>query len=471
MSKYKRLASDTILFAISNFGSKLLTFLLTPLYTTILTTEQYGIADLIIVTINLIYPIFTLAISDAVLRYAFNKDISKSNVLNNSLLLVIFSSLILICGYPIVRLLSPELKEYWWFFIFTYVTFNIHNCISNFIKGLEKSRLFAIQGVIQSITIVICNIILLLGFKLGLKGYLLSIIIGYFVPTIVMLSFGNLLKYIATFSIDYNLYREMFKYSIPMISTILAWSVNTYIDKYMIIGVLGLSESGLYSVAHKIPTILTTMTMLFVQAWQLFAISNYKSKDESIYYTEIYSVYNLIGMLICMFIIPFSKMISSILFANAYFEAWIFIPMLMIAALFSSYAAFLASAFRASKRTAELSISAITGGIVNIVLNFLLINLIGTVGAAISTAISFTVIWVIRLITIQKIVKVKINALKTFGSYVLLYVISIVTILEINHYIMVIFLLQIIVLFINFPDLSSISNKLLQYLRIKLKSN
>ena len=58
--KYKTLFTDTAAFTISNFASKILVFLLLPLYTAILSTEEYGIADLITNTVNVVYPILTL---------------------------------------------------------------------------------------------------------------------------------------------------------------------------------------------------------------------------------------------------------------------------------------------------------------------------------------------------------------------------------------------------------------------------
>ena len=70
--KYKRLFSDTILFAISKFGSKILTILLVPLYTSVLSTEDYGTADIIITTACILYPILTLSISDATLRFTLD---------------------------------------------------------------------------------------------------------------------------------------------------------------------------------------------------------------------------------------------------------------------------------------------------------------------------------------------------------------------------------------------------------------
>ena len=136
--KIKTLVKDTGLFAISNFGSKILVFLLTPLYTSILTTEEYGIADLITTTISFIYPILTLAIADATLRYALDKGNDKRKVLNNSILLTLLSIAVLLLFKPAIMLVSQTIGHYWTIFVITYALFNIHNCISNYIVSCPK---------------------------------------------------------------------------------------------------------------------------------------------------------------------------------------------------------------------------------------------------------------------------------------------------------------------------------------------
>ena len=77
MNKYKKLLTDTGLFVVSNFASKLLIFLLLPLYTNVLSTEEYAVADLITTTINLTFPVLTLSITEATLRFAFDKNVKK----------------------------------------------------------------------------------------------------------------------------------------------------------------------------------------------------------------------------------------------------------------------------------------------------------------------------------------------------------------------------------------------------------
>ena len=66
---YRRLLSNTVLFSVSTFGSKILLFLLTPFYTSILTAAEYGVTDLIIQTGNVLIPLVSMGIINAVLRF------------------------------------------------------------------------------------------------------------------------------------------------------------------------------------------------------------------------------------------------------------------------------------------------------------------------------------------------------------------------------------------------------------------
>ena len=147
-TKSKQLAIDTVLFGISTFGSKILVFLLTPLYTAVLLTEEYGIADLINTTVNLLYPIITLAMTDATLRYALDKKCSKNAVFGNSVVIIGASSAVLLAFYPVISMVNTEitvqLTKYWWYFAATYIMYVFHLCFANFIKGTGKALIIFI---------------------------------------------------------------------------------------------------------------------------------------------------------------------------------------------------------------------------------------------------------------------------------------------------------------------------------------
>ena len=120
---YKKLFNDTIVFAIGNFGSKILTFLLVPLYTSLLTTEQYGTADLITTTVSLLCPVLTLTIYEAILRFALDKKYNSSVVFNSALLLTIVGTLALVLFSPLVFSINWYLSDYWFFLLLIWVKF------------------------------------------------------------------------------------------------------------------------------------------------------------------------------------------------------------------------------------------------------------------------------------------------------------------------------------------------------------
>jgi len=422
MNKYRKLMTDTALFTISNFASKALVFVMLPLYTNILTTEEYAIADLITTTINLIFPILTLSITEAVLRFAFDKGIKRNEILSTATLLLMSSTVLLILFKPIVEKIpaASTFNEYWWYFVVCYVVIALQHIFSYYSRGCDKTKVFAISGIVHTVVIVASNIVCLVVLKWGLFGYLFSMILSYILTTLYIIIRGSFLKDLLHFHINTDVMKQMLQYSIPMIPTIIAWWFMQTSDKYMVIWKLGLSQSGIYSVSYKIPSILTIVSTLFTQAWQISAISNYGEKDNANFVATVYKYFHMVCILACAVLILFSKFIGSILYAKDYFVAWKCVPILLIAYVFSGLSGFLASIFTASKKTNYLFVSTSVGAITNVLLNLTFIDWLGIQGAAYTTLIGFFITWVIRLKVSGTILKIDIPMIKHLIIYVIL---------------------------------------------------
>lgn len=415
-NRYKKLFTDTGLFAISNFGSKILTFLLVPLYTSVLTTEEYGSADILTTTVNLLYPVLTLSIFDATLRFALDKRYDKIAVFSTSIILTALASVILLLGTPFINGTDSLFGHYWWYFVGIFITTSAQMCLSNYIKGCNKTKIFAIQGILYTVVFLLLNILFLLYVKIGLPGYLLSMIIACSASCIYMLFASKCYMDLIPFTFDKIVGKEMLAYSVPMIPTSIAWWINASADKYMILGLVGVSANGLYGVAHKIPTIFSTFSNLFSQAWRISAISTYDEADKQAYYTKIYRMYSLICIYGCIALTFTSQLIAKILFKTDYYQAWVLIPPLVIAALFEAYAGFLASIYAAAKKTKFLSVSTCVGAVINIILNLALIKTLGTIGAPIATMLSFVVVWLMRLKVMKSFMPINVNIGKSIAS-------------------------------------------------------
>lgn len=417
--RYRKLFTDTGLFAISNFGSKILTFLLVPLYTSVLTTEEYGSADILITTVNLIYPILTLSVFDATLRFALDKKYDKKAVFSTSVLLTVVATILLLIATPLLNGTDNLIGRYWWYFVGILVTTALQMCLSNYIKGCDKPKIFAIQGLIYTVVFMLLNIVFLVVVKIGLDGYLLSMIIACAVSCFYMIIASKCYADLVPLIFDKSVCRDMLAYSIPIIPTSIAWWINASADKYMILGLIGVSANGLYGVAHKIPTIFSTFSNLFSQAWRISAISSYDESDKQEYYSKVYKMYFLVCIYGCLVLTFASQFIAGILFKNDYYQAWVLVPPLVIAALFEAYAGFLASIYAAAKKTKFLSVSTCVGVIINIVLNFALIKLLGSIGASLATMLSFVIVWLMRLKVMGSFMPININIPRNILSVVI----------------------------------------------------
>lgn len=414
--RYKKLFTDTGLFALSNFGSKMLTFLLLPVYTSVLSTEEYGSADIVITTINLLYPILTLSIYDATLRFTLDKKYDKRSVFCITLIFTCFATLCFLLATPFFLGRGTLFGSYGWCIFGLFVSTCFQMCLSYYIKGCGQTKIFAVQGILYTLVCLSSNIVLLVYLRIGLTGYFLSMIIAGAISSIYMLFVSKCYRDFILFKFDKKTCKEMLKYSIPMIPTTIAWWVNASADKYMILGLIGVGANGLYGVAHKIPTVFSTFSNLFSQAWRISAISSFDDEDKQAYYQKVYKIYSLICIYGCTCIIFASELLAKLLFKADYYMAWTFVPPLILAALFEAYAGFFASIYAAAKRTTFLSVSTGIGAVLNIFLNYIFIKQLGALGAPIATMASFAIVWLIRLKVMQSFIPIKINIGQTITS-------------------------------------------------------
>ncbi len=419
MSKYKTLLSNTLIFTISNFSSKLLVFLMLPVYTRMMTTGDFGASDIINSSVGLLLPLFTLSIANGSMRFAMSVDVDNKQVFSFGIKVVLAGFGILLLAYPIFLQISI-IKDYLFLFYLMYITSAIYNYLNQFARGINKIKLIGICGVLSTVIVVTSNIMLLVVFRLGLTGYLVSIIISNIVGTMVLFGGGKMYKYLSLKHSKRQLKNEMLKYSIPLVPNSLSWWLNNTANRYIIIAFCGVSQLGLFSVATKIPTILTTLQGIFYQAWQLSAISEYENEDKADFFTKVYEFYNLMMLLCCSALIGLVRVISGVLFSVDFYDAWKYIPLLLVSVVFGALSGFLGSLYTASMHTKMLFITTLVGGIVSLIFNFLLVPYWGPMGSSAASVVSYVVVWLMRLIDSRKYAKLQISLARDIFCYLLI---------------------------------------------------
>lgn len=446
-SRTSNLIKETAWFAIGNFGSKILSLLLVPLYTNILSTNEYGTVDIVSTTISLAIPLLTFSLQDAAFRYAMENGVRKESVISDCLLVTTASPIILLLLFPIINCILPVLTVYWWYFFAIYIFNSISSVLSCYLKGIGKSNVFAIQGIIYTLVFSMANVLLLLFVNLGVEGYLISLLLAHIFSCIYMIAAGKIKKDISLNYMDIPLLKEMLRYSLPLIPASVAWWIMTSIDRYMLLYMCGAEANGLYSVAHKFPTVISVVMTFFVNAWQITAVRNKDDVDIGEFTSVIFERLFCVGLGMAYVMILISKILGHLFFAKDFFAAWTMTPLLTVSTIFSTLSLFLGAQFTASKRSDLHLKSNIISMLANVIFNYILITKMGIDGAAYGTMISYFIVLVYRMVKIQGLIKLTVNKVKMYTMCLFLMIAATVTAVEWPGYlIMTVFLLIVGVL-------------------------
>jgi O-antigen/teichoic acid export membrane protein len=371
-----------------------------------LSTAEYGVSDLLTTTVSLLLPFFTLDIQDAVMRFALDKKYEKSDVFTVALrIILIGTGLVTLGAFVASTLKIPGLENsYLIFFVLMYFTTALSNSLTMFCRGIDKVNVLVVGGILQSVIMLSANILFLVVFKWGLTGYLLANTLGSLVAVFWYFIKAKLYKYI-TKAVSKSVLKDMVRFSFPLIFSVTAWWINSASDRYILTWMSGVAVSGLYAVAYKIPGILSVFQSVFYQAWSISAIKEFDKDDKDGFISNMYNMMNFGMVFVCSVIIVLNIPIAKILYTNEFFEAYKFVPPLLVSVVFNAMALFIGSIFTAVKDTKTLSVSTIIGAVINTVCNFVFIYYWQAYGAAIATMLGYGVVFVMRHIMLRKYIK------------------------------------------------------------------
>lgn len=398
MNKANYLLKNMAVLTISNFASKILVFLLVPLYTSVLNTAEYGSYDLAVSTATLCYPILTLNIVDAVMRFSMDREYSENKVVSIGFKYVTGGIVIFGIGMIVFNRFSlwPDVSglELWMFLYYLFYTLN--QFLIQFAKGLEKVMDMAFAGVINTVVTIAANVLFLIVFKWGLEGFFIANIAALSFSVLYLAVRLRIWKYLRLFYKDRELTREMFVYCIPLVASTIGWWINSASDKYVVSFMIGVAANGLLSVAYKIPTILNTLQSIFIQAWQISAIKEYGNNDTAKFYGKTFDIINVMMCAACSWLIVLTRPLASFLYANDFFTAWQYVPFLLVSSVFNCASGLLGPILSAQKKSKDMMWSALIGAGANVIMNIVFAYFIGIQGTTIATVISSYMIYLVR---------------------------------------------------------------------------
>ena len=404
-----RLAKNTVIYMIGNLGSKILQVLILPLLTAVLLTEEYGYYDLIVTTINLITPIATLQLVEAMFRYLFGGSEEEKRVTISSVTAALVVGMtILAAVIALIQMFGIDLK-YPFLIYLNYITNILFDYMQKIARCQQRNSLVAVSGVINTSVMLAVEAMALLVFKMRVDGMLLANCVSYFVAVLYLEYKLRIEEYLSIAAVNVKRVKELLKYSLPLVPNSVCWWVVSACDRYVISFFLSISANGIYSIAGKFSQMLSMITSVFQMAWQESSIieSDKATRDE--FYTKTFDSYMRFLLSGYVVLLPIIRLAMPFLVAEEYRIGYLYNPLLLLGAVFSAFSQFYGSAYLAFKKTGGALSTTIIAAIINVTVGACLISKIGLYAPALGTTCAFLAQWLLRANQMKDCFRVKIN--------------------------------------------------------------
>lgn len=410
MGRNRELAKNTVYLTIGKISTQFISFLLLPLYTSVLTTAEYGTVDLINTYQQLLVFIVFFQVEQGVFRFIVETrasgDIEKQKgILSSALAISICSSAIFTVGFVVLHDLFDS--RYVIFLYTNVLAVSYSGLVLQAARGFGDNISYVLGSFISAVSTIVFNLLFVGILRVGPAGMLTSIFLGNVICIIVLTIKCKLYEYISVRKVSTTLIREMLIYCLPLVPNSIAWWFISASDRTIVLYFLGASFNGLLAVSHKFSTVFSSIFQIFNLAWTESASLHINDPDRSVFFSDIINKAMIFFGCICVGIIACMPFVFSILVNPNYADAYYQIPLFMIGALLNAVQGLYSVVYIGLKLTKKVAISTVAAAAINILAGVLLINIIGLYAAPIATIISYFIIIAYRYVDLKKYVPIR----------------------------------------------------------------
>ena len=368
MNETKRLLKNTGIIAIGNLGAKVISFFLLPLYTAILSTEEYGTVDYIITLSTFSVPFISFLMDEAIFRFLIDcrKEKDKKKIISISLFIVLIGiSIFTIIVIPILYYIK---YRYTFFLVIFIISEILSIMISALLRGIGRTDAFAVYNFLSSVLQITLNVIFIAVFYWGIVGMLSAMIVGRMIVSGIYVYELKLWKYIKYNVLDKKIAKEMIQYSIPLVPNKVFWLVINLSSRIVIMNILDSSLVGIYAISSKFATAMDMIYGFFYQSWKESSARVMQDNDRDEFYNLVYTYLKRFMYAVVLLITAFMPIFFNILIADTFNEAILYVPILLLATYFMNISGFYGGIFTAYKDTKIMGTTTIVAAVINLML-------------------------------------------------------------------------------------------------------
>lgn len=396
-----RLTKHSAIYGMGHVLGRSIGFLLLPIHTNNILPDQYAIYVYGYAYLPLIAILYSAGINSAQLKYFLttNDQTQKESVFSTSfwgtLAIGLFLTVILIAlSNPVAQIVFGN-QDYGYLvqiscgiLIFDALALLLFNIL----RAEEKSIQFIVFSILNVIVNIILNIIFIIQLKMGIDGIFLANLIASAL-TFFALIYVTKTLFSKTFS--YDLFKELFKFGLPLIPSMLGMVILTVIDRFILRELKGDETAAIYGAGYKLGMFMSIVVTAFRYAWYPFYLSTANDEDAKQVYSKVLTYFmffcGAIFLVISLFIheIAQFKIFGFTIFGEEYLPGTTIVPIILASYVFYGvYLNFQIGVYLENK-TKYLALTTGLSALLNIIANFLLIPHLGMMGAAYATLIAY----------------------------------------------------------------------------------
>lgn len=407
-----RFFRDFLIYGLASVLGKIAAVFLMPIYTNILTKEEYGAMALIISCKGIIDLLSNLNIHSGVARDYYEETINRKSLVSTGFLSILSISLTIL----FVGLLSQNFwtnkvlgldERYKHAFVVMLCSMPCGSLMSYFsilTRFRKKPVKFAIGSIVQLVFQILISIVGVVFLRAGI----VSIFVGLLVSELLaVFYFAYLNRNDIGFEFNKGILKRILVFSLPTLPAILAGWVDNSLGQILIGRYISMEELGVYSIALSLSSIFTLISYAFNNVWFPFLYENYKKLDFRIQINKLFTVMVFGLIVICIILSLFSHELILLLSNPGYLNACKYLTLLCIPMCFYLLFPFSSSGISISRETKYIAKAYMAGSVSNIIFLVIIIQYWGVIAVPICLSVSRIVTYCVLYMISEKRLTIK----------------------------------------------------------------
>jgi O-antigen/teichoic acid export membrane protein len=402
----KKFIKNLVGFSIGPIVAAILSFIIVPITTYLVSTDDFGKAAMYTMGYTLSSLFIFLGLDQAFVR-EYNEYENKKKLFWNSLIFPLLFSFLLAIIYiifykPISLLMFDSVEKYIIIILALSLPFAIINRFNLLVLRMEeKAKIYSLLNILNKVSSIVILIPYLIFVDNSFKGIITATFLNLVILCIIETYY---VKHIwkVNFKLDKKLLEKLFRFGIPLVpASIIGW-VFTSMDRLSLRQWSTFNEIGIYSAAFKIVAVLGILQQAFCTSWVPTALKWHKEKVSNIKYEQVSETILTVMVMLFAFIILFKDVIITLL-SSDYSSAANSVPFLLLFPIMYTISETTTLGITFSRKTYYNIVISLISAVINYIGNYILVPKLGSLGASISTGISYIVFFWLRTLISRRL--------------------------------------------------------------------